>query len=300
MALPFSYVPFYDIVRCAFLCLCDESKYYFFVRNDTSIFIEMKDKNKKIYFASDFHLGVSGKYSSKEREKQIVRWLDQIKEDAEAIYLVGDVFDYLYEYRNVVPKGFTRVLGKLALLRDEGIPIYFFIGNHDMWMFRYFEDEMDIPIYRQPIRVELKGKKFLIGHGDGLGPGDYKYKILKKILANKFCQFLFARIHPNLAIGLMKFSSGKSREANPEDDDIFKGEEKERLLVYANRKTSQEDLDFCIFGHRHLPIDYTLKNGKSRYINLGEWMNFNSYAVFDGNQLEIKFFENEKGKVIRN
>ena len=169
-----------------------------------------------------------------------------------------------------------------------------------MWMFRYFEDEMDIPIYRQPIRVELKGKKFLIGHGDGLGPGDYKYKILKKILANKFCQFLFARIHPNLAIGLMKFSSGKSREANPEDDDIFKGEEKERLLVYANRKTSQEDLDFCIFGHRHLPIDYTLKNGKSRYINLGEWMNFNSYAVFDGNQLEIKFFENEKGKVIRN
>ncbi len=258
----------------------------------------MKDNNKKVYFASDFHLGVPAKYSSKEREKQIVRWLDQIKEDAEAIYLVGDVFDYWYEYKHVVPKGFTRVLGKLALLRDEGIPIYFFIGNHDMWMFRYFEDEMDIPIYREPLRVELKGKKFLIGHGDGLGPGDYKYKILKKILANKLCQFLFARLHPNFALGLMKFSSGKSREANPEDDEVFKGEEKERLLVYANHKTSQEDLDFCVFGHRHLPIDYTLKNGKSRYINLGEWMNFNSYAVFDGNQLEIKFFENENGKVI--
>lgn len=255
--------------------------------------------NKKIYFASDFHLGVPGKYSSKERERQIVRWLDQIKDDAEAIYLVGDVFDYWYEYRSVVPKGFTRLLGKLVLLRDEGIPIYFFTGNHDMWMFRYFEDEMDIPIYREPIRVELKGKKFLIGHGDGLGPGDYGYKYLKKILANKFCQFLFARIHPNIAIGLMKYSSGKSRDATPEDDDVFKGPEKERLLVYANRKIEQEDLDFCIFGHRHLPIDYTLKNGKSRYINLGEWMNFNSYAVFDGNELEIKFFENEEGKVYK-
>ncbi len=254
---------------------------------------------KKIYFASDFHLGIDAKYTSKEREQQIVRWLDLIKIDAEAIYLVGDVFDFWFEYSTVIPKGYVRLFGKLAELRDAGIPIYFFIGNHDMWMFKYFETELDIPIYRKPILREIKGKTFFIGHGDGLGPGDYGYKFIKKIFSNKICQWLFERLHPNFGIGLANFWSNKSRDANTHEDE-FRGEEQEWLFTYANKKIDEQHADFFIFGHRHLPLDFTLKNKTSRYINLGEWMNFNSYAVFDGDNMEIRFFENESGKVIRN
>ena len=255
---------------------------------------------KKIYFASDFHLGVDARLSSREREQQIVRWLDTIKDDAAEIYLVGDVFEFWFEYKTVVPKGFTRLLGKLASLRDAGIPIYFFTGNHDMWMFRYFEEELDIPTYRKPIVRELKGKTFLIGHGDGLGPGDQGYKFIKKVFANPICQWLFERLHPNFGIWLANYWSGKSRRVKKVKKARFRGEDREWLVAYANRKLESQPIDYFIFGHRHLPIDYTLKNGKSRYINLGEWMNFNSYAVFDGENLEIEFFENEKGQVYGN
>lgn len=254
--------------------------------------------NKKIYFASDFHLGIDAKYTSKEREQQIVRWLDMIAVDAEAIYLVGDVFDFWFEYSTVVPKGYVRILGKLAMLRDAGISIYFFIGNHDMWMFNYFEEELGIPTYRHPILREIKGKQFFIGHGDGLGPGDHGYKFIKKVFSNKFCQWCFARLHPNFGIGLANFWSRKSREANTEEE-TYTSPEKEWLLAYAHRKVEEQYADFFIFGHRHLPLDITLKNKSSRYINLGEWMNFNSYAVFDGQDLEIRFFENETGQVIK-
>lgn len=253
-------------------------------------------KNTKTYFASDFHLGINARLTSKEREKQIIRWLDQIAPDAEAIYLVGDLFDFWFEYSTVIPKGHVRLLGKLGELRDGGIPIYFFTGNHDMWIFRFFEDELDIPTYRRPIVREIQGKTFFIGHGDGLGPGDYGYKFIKKVFANPLCQWAFARIHPNLGFGLARFWSGKSREAHPAKS-LFLGEEKEWLAQYANRKLDTVFADYFIFGHRHLPIDHTLKNGKSRYINLGEWMNFNSYAVFDGTDLNLTFFENEAGQV---
>jgi UDP-2,3-diacylglucosamine hydrolase len=249
---------------------------------------------KKIYFASDFHLGAKGKLSSKEREHQIVRWLDQIQADAEAIYLVGDVFDFWFEYATVVPKGYTRLLGKLAALSDAKIPIYFFIGNHDMWMFRYFEEELGIKTFRHPIQIDLKGKSFFIGHGDGLGPGDHKYKMLKKVFANSLCQWLFARIHPNFGIGLANFWSNKSRDTRPPRT-RFLGENREWLLTFAQKYLEKHPTDFFVFGHRHLPIDYTLKNGHSRYINLGEWLHYTSYAVFDGEQLTIEFFENDKG-----
>ncbi|MCB0581605.1 MAG: UDP-2,3-diacylglucosamine diphosphatase [Phaeodactylibacter sp.] len=252
---------------------------------------------KKIYFASDFHLGVDGRLSSREREQQIVRWLDQAKEDAAAIYLVGDVFEFWFEYKTVVPKGHTRVLGKLASLRDAGIPVYFFTGNHDMWMFRYFEEELGIPTYREPVVCELMGKTFFIGHGDGLGPGDHGYKLIKKVFANPLCQWLFERLHPNFGIWLANYWSGKSRGAVKPKKKRFLGEEGEWLIAYANRKLESLDVDYFIFGHRHLPIDFTLKNGKSRYINLGEWMYHNSYAVFDGKNLEIEFFENDDGYV---
>jgi UDP-2,3-diacylglucosamine hydrolase len=252
---------------------------------------------QKVYFASDFHLGVDARLSSAERERQLVRWLDQIRTDAAAIYLVGDVFDFWFEYRTVVPKGYVRLLGKLAELRDAGIPIYFFIGNHDMWMFRYFEEELDIPTYRAPIRREIMGKQFMIGHGDGLGPGDRGYKLLKRVFANRACQWLFERLHPNFGIGMANYWSNKSRSADKPELSTYLGEENEWLIAYANRKLEQEPIDYFIFGHRHLPIDHTLKDGKSRYINLGEWMHYNSYAVFDGETVTLEFFENENGQV---
>ena len=231
---------------------------------------------KKTYFASDFHLGIDVKYTSQEREQQIVRWLRQIKEDAAALYLVGDIFDFWFEYRKVVPKGYVRLFGALADLRDHGIPIYYFTGNHDMWMFKYMEEEFDIPIYRKPITREIQGKTFFIGHGDGLGPKDHGYKFLKKVFDNRICQFLFGLIHPNLGIGLANFWSGTSRDSKKnKDSKTFLGEDEEWLLMYANRKVLEVPADYFVFGHRHLPINYTLKNGKSRYINLGDWMNYN-------------------------
>ena len=252
---------------------------------------------KYTFFASDFHLGVDARLTSREREEQIVRWLDAIKDRAEAIYLVGDIFDFWFEYHTVVPKGYVRLLGKLAELRAAGIPIYFFTGNHDMWMFRYFEEEFGIPIYREPILRELQGKTFLIGHGDGLGPGDHGYKLLKRIFANRLCQWLYGRLHPNFGIWLARFWSKKSRDASDHEQGRFLGPEREWLVTYANQQLDRQHIDFFFFVHRHLPIDYTLKNQHSRYINLGEWMYYNSYAVFDGEDIRIEFFENPAGRV---
>ena len=251
----------------------------------------------KIYFASDFHLGIDVKYSSKEREKQIVEWLDLVKQDAEEIYLVGDLFDFWFEYKRVVPKGYVRLLGKLAELSDQGIKLYFFTGNHDMWMFTYLEEEMNIPIYRNPIRKEIKGKQFYIGHGDGLGPGDRSYKFLKRVFNNGLCQWLFARLHPNFGIALANYFSGTSRKKNTSDESYL-GPQKEWLVLFCEEEVQQQYADYFIFGHRHLPIDHALKNGKSRYLNIGDWMNHNSYAVFDGEDIQIQFYKNPDGKVI--
>lgn len=255
---------------------------------------------KKVYFASDFHLGVDGRLTSKERERQLVRWLEMVRQDASAIYLVGDIFDFWFEYKHAVPKGFIRLLGKLAEIRDAGIPIHIFIGNHDMWLFDYLEKELELTIFRKPIQVEHAGKHFFIGHGDGLGPGDHGYKLLKKVFANPLCQWLFARLHPNFGIGLASYFSGKSREAN-HDEDVFLGPDNEWLLQYCRRKSKQlPQTDYFVFGHRHLPIDWQLEEHKSRYINLGEWVNFNSYAVFDGQDIQLHFFENPDGKITSN
>ncbi len=239
----------------------------------------------KTYFASDFHLGVDGTETSAQRERRIVGWLDSISADAEAIYLVGDLFDYWFEYSQAIPRGFVRLLGKLAELRDSGIDIYAFTGNHDMWMFGYFEEELGIPVYREPIRRQLNGKNFIIGHGDGLGPGDHGYKFIKKVFASPVSQWLFARIHPNSGIRLMRYFSGQSRDMTNVPD--FLGEDREWLVQYAKEVLETEHIDYFIFGHRHLPLDIKLNEGGSRYINLGDWLSYYTYAVFDGNEVQL-------------
>jgi UDP-2,3-diacylglucosamine hydrolase len=241
---------------------------------------------KKIYFASDFHLGVPSYEKSLEREKLIVKWLDEIKHDAEEIYLMGDVFDFWFEYRHSVPKGFIRLLGKIAEITDSGIPVHFFTGNHDMWMFDYLPKELNITIHRSPISKVFNDKKLYLGHGDGLGPGDQGYKFIKKLFSNKLAQWMFARIHPNFGIGMANFWSRKSRVSNGPKDEKFHGEENEWLVIYSKKILEKEHFDYFIFGHRHLPLDIKLSE-QSRYINLGEWVNFNSYAVFDGNELKL-------------
>lgn len=250
-------------------------------------------EGNRIYFASDYHLGVPDAKSSLEREKRIVRWLDMVKGDAKEIWLLGDLFDFWFEYKTVVPRGFVRFLGKLAELSDSGIDIHIFTGNHDMWIFDYVPNEIGATLYRKPITREYNGKKFYIGHGDGLGPGDHGYKFIKKVFANKFCQWLFKWIHPDIGIGIANFFSGKSRIANDEYDKIYLGDDKEWLAIYAKEILQKEHFDYFIFGHRHLPID--IKIGKnSRYLNLGEWIKYNTYAYFDGNDLIMKSFESDQ------
>lgn len=247
-------------------------------------------EGKKIYFASDFHLGVPDKESSLKREKLIVKWLDEIKQDAQEIYLMGDVFDFWFEYKNTVPKGFVRLLGKLAEITDSGIPVHMFTGNHDMWLFDYLPAEIGVTIHRAPITKTYSGKKFFLGHGDGLGPGDRGYKFIKKVFASPVCQWLFARVHPNLGMTVGQYWSKKSRIANKDDDEKFLGEENEWLVIFSKEILKKEHFDYFIFGHRHLPLDIKL-NEKSRYINLGEWVNYNSYAVFNGKELELKYYK---------
>lgn len=247
--------------------------------------------SKKIYFLSDFHLGAPDAAASLVREKKVVQFLDDIKQDAAEIFIVGDLFDFWYEYRNVVPKGYVRILGKMAELTDSGIPIHFFVGNHDMWMKDYFQKELNTAVYFEPVEFCFSGKKFLVGHGDGLGPGDKGYKFIKKIFRNRICQWMFGILPPYLRIGLADYFSRKSRAKTGKTDEVFLGEEKEWLVIYAKEVLQKQHFDYFIFGHRHLPLDIKLNND-SRYINLGDWIKYFSYAVFDGEDLSLNYYKN--------
>jgi UDP-2,3-diacylglucosamine hydrolase len=255
--------------------------------------------SKKIYFLSDFHLGAPDHAASIEREKIIVRFLDEIKSSASEIFLVGDMFDFWYEYRRVVPKGYVRLLGKLAELSDAGITFHFFVGNHDMWMRDYFQQELNIPVYYEPMEFERFGKKILVGHGDGLGPGDHGYKRLKKIFRNPACKWLFGVLPPVVGVGLANFLSQKSRAQTGTTEEKFLGEDKEWLIIYAKEVLKQKKIDFFVFGHRHLAIDHRLPGG-SRYINLGDWIRYYTYAVFDGQEMKLLSYQNKDDKIIRN
>ena len=253
---------------------------------------------KKIYFLSDFHLGIPNHQASLERERIIVKFLNEIKDQAYAVFIVGDLFDFWYEYKKVVPKGYVRVLGKLAEMADAGIAVYFFVGNHDMWMKNYFETELNIPVYYEPKAFSFNGKKFLVGHGDGLGPGDHGYKALKKVFRNPVCQWLFGLLPSSLSMGVADYWSRRRRLATNPVEETFKGEENEWLLTYSKEILQKEHYDFFVFGHRHLPIDYSL-NGSSRYINLGDWLSFYTYAVFDGQDVEVKSYLGKEDKIYK-
>ncbi|MGK7391985.1 MAG: UDP-2,3-diacylglucosamine diphosphatase [Candidatus Cyclobacteriaceae bacterium M2_1C_046] len=245
---------------------------------------------KKVYFASDFHLGAPDKDSSRKREKKIIEWLESIRKDAHSIFLLGDLFDFWFEYKHAIPKGFIRFQGKLAELVDEGINIIIFTGNHDMWMFDYFPKEFSIPVYKEPHQITINNKNLLIGHGDGLGPGDLNYKLLKRIFRSRVSQWLFARIHPNTGIGIANFWSGRSRISNlKKNEEQFLGE-KEFLWQFCKKIEKAEHHDYYIFGHRHLVLELEVGTN-SRYINLGEWVTGSNYAIFDGNQLKLHTFE---------
>jgi UDP-2,3-diacylglucosamine hydrolase len=245
---------------------------------------------KKVYFASDFHLGTPDAISSRNREDKIIRWLKSVQDDAAAIFLVGDLFDFWFEYDTVIPKGYIRFLGKLAELRDRNIPVFIFTGNHDLWMRDYFSSELGIPVHHNPLEVQLGDIRLLVGHGDGLGPGDQKYKLLKKIFTNGFCQWLFKWIHPDLGIRLAYTWSKNSRITNlQKNEQEFKGDN-EWLWQYCKQVQESRHFDYYIFGHRHLPLHLPVGK-KSSYINLGEWVTQCNYGVYDGEKFELKHFD---------
>ncbi len=245
---------------------------------------------KKVYFLSDFHLGAPDEKASRVREAQIVQFLQTARQDAAAIFIVGDIFDFWFEYNEVVPKGFVRLLGCLASINDAGIPIHIFTGNHDLWMQDYFTKEIGASVYFSAKEFTFSGKQFFVAHGDGLGPGDEGYKFLKKIFTNPICKFLFRWLHPDLGIKLANFFSSQSRIKTGSSDEIFLGEDKEWLIIYSKELSQTNKANYFIFGHRHYALDLKISEN-ARYINLGDWIRSNTYAVFDGNDLQLKKWE---------
>ena len=252
----------------------------------------MKLQNKKkIYFASDNHLGAPAVDISRVREKKFVNWLEFIKKDASSIFLLGDLFDFWFEYKTVVPKGFTRVLGKLAEISDSGIKINFFAGNHDLWMRDYFQKELGIEVHHKPLKIKINESKFFLAHGDGLGPGDIGYKLMKGVFTNPVSKWFFRWLHPDIGVTLGKYLSQKNKLISGDENVEFLGEQKEPSLVFSKSKLKEEHFDYLIFGHRHLPIEIPL-NEKAKYVNLGDWIRSYTYGVFDGKKFELKVWNN--------
>lgn len=255
------------------------------------------EAGKKVYFASDQHLGAPTPALSLPRELRFVQWLDQTKVDAQAIFLVGDLFDFWFEYKTVVPKGFVRVLGKLAELRQLGIPIYFFVGNHDLWMADYFATELDIPVFHDNVEVEINGELFLIGHGDGKGPGDYGYKRMKKVFTHPLSKWLFRWLHPDVGVRLAQYLSVKNKLISGDEDVKFLGPENEWLIQYSDKKSREKPYRYLIFGHRHLPMIYGL-NKQSAYVNLGDWITYFTFGEYTANGFNLYAFTNDGKKEV--
>jgi len=246
----------------------------------------------KIYFASDFHLGIPDHKQSLEREKKLVQWLDMARKDAEEIFLMGDLFDFWFEYKTTVPRGYTRLLGMISEITDSGIPVHLFRGNHDMWAFSYLQEETGIQLHREPEFRTFNERNFYLAHGDGLGPGDHGYKFIKKVFASPVNQWLFRLIHPDLGISMALFWSRKSRHAALEKEK--KEEERnlrlinERILFHSQELIKQHpELNYLIYGHYHFPVETRLSE-KAVQVVLGDWLTHFTYAVFDGEDLRLK------------
>ena len=248
----------------------------------------MESPGSRIYFASDFHLGVDLEYSSRERESIIVSWLEQIKLSAKELYLMGDVFDYWFEYRYVVPKGHLRLFGKLCELSDVGVKIHFIKGNHDMWVYSYFEKELGMIIHDSNYTTEIDGRRFFLTHGDGIGSGEKRYKIIRYILRHRLAQKFYACLHPSLGIPLMRKMSRLSRKN--EQSDPTAGDK--RIMQFIRTELSSQSLDYFICGHIHQPKIQAAGNGKTIYCNLGDWVTHFTYAEWDGADLKLKRFGN--------
>jgi UDP-2,3-diacylglucosamine hydrolase len=240
----------------------------------------------KIYFASDFHLGLPTGSPPLEREKKVVAWLNTVAADAKEIYLLGDVFDFWWEYKLVVPRGFTRFLGTMAAITDSGIPIHFFTGNHDMWVGDYLSSECGVTIHTSPYTTILNGKKFHLAHGEGLGTKDRGYEILLAIFRNKPLRAMYSALHPSIGIGFGQRWSLSSRLGKGIKKE-FLGEEKEDLIRYAKFVLGNNKIDYFIFGHRHLAMTFKLKE-EAEIVFLGDWIKNGSYAEWDGNALIFK------------
>ena len=253
--------------------------------------------NKKIYFASDQHFGAPTPELSKPREAKFLAWLDEIKKDAQVLFLMGDLFDFWHEWKYVVPKGYVRILGKLAELKDSGIDIYFFVGNHDLWMKDYLEEQINAIVFRDKQDFIINDKEFFIVHGDGKGPGDTGYKRMKKVFTNKVCQFLFYLLHPDFAMWLGITASRKNKMISGDEDVNFLGIDNEWLIMYSRKQLNRKYYDYLVYGHRHLPMEIAI--GKARHINLGDWINYFTYGVFDGNNFELKTYLRNQGEESR-
>lgn len=266
---------------------------------------------KKIYFLSDVHLGSA--YHKKnvdkhqiialpntkikkdeffpqhEVERKLCRWFDMVKQDAEAIYLLGDIFDYWFEYKNVVPRGFVRVLGKIAELTDSGIEVHFFIGNHDIWVTDYLQKECGMKVHLGPLVRDFNGKKFFLAHGDGLGDESLSFKILRSIFHSRICRIPYAAIHPRWTVGFAQWWSNHNRTVHITPE--YFGEDKEHLVLFAKEQLKMApNINYFIFGHRHIMLDLML-SGSSRVVILGDWIDYFSYGVFDGNNFTLEIFE---------
>jgi UDP-2,3-diacylglucosamine hydrolase len=257
----------------------------------------MAERNR-IYFASDLHLGMQSPGESLEREKLFVEWLEEIRKDASELWLLGDVFDYWFEYKKVVPRGFTRFLGALASLSDEGVEIHLIPGNHDIWVFDYLPNEIGLKVHRKSVRREWNMHRFHLDHGDGLHPGDMNYRMLQRLFKNRTTQWLYARIHPN---GSMAFAHRWSRKSRKKHGALgsFMGVDKEHQLQFARLELEKNpDIEYFIFGHRHIPYDIRIAEN-SRVICLGDWIGNFTYGVFDGKEFRLERFLPGKGEIIR-
>lgn len=247
----------------------------------------------KTFFVTDAHLG-SGT-DSRQREAELVKWLDSIEDEAQRVIMLGDIFDFWFTYKYVVPQGYTRLLGKMAQMSDDGVEFHFFIGNHDMWLFDYLQKEIGVTMHSKPEEMFIDGKHFLIGHGDGMGNQDLSYNILKHLFRNRICQWLFAGIHPKIGFSIARRWSTKSRHSHSKKYNRYLGDDKEAIYQFCVRRQDERQkagsqlFDYFIFGHRHTPIVRSL--GDATYINVGNWLENRDYAVFDGEKTELKSFQ---------